>query len=311
MIELRNVTKFYGHRVGVQDLTFRVAPGEILGLLGPNGAGKTTTLRMLTGYLAPSQGRIRVGGLDLWDDPEPARRLVGYLPDRPPVYREMSVRRFVTFAAELRGVPRRMRREQVNLTLTRTGLTHVADRLIGNLSRGYQQRIGLAQALVHDPPVLVLDEPTAGLDPRQIHEIRQVIRDLAGTRTVILSSHLLPEVEALCQRVLIMDRGRVLVEDTPARLAAAVRGAHCYRVQTRGCQQATLALIRNLPGIIRVTPTDGGLLLETDQQVDVRPDLFFALAAAGLPLLELTPVRLSLEDVFLRLTTHEQKEGSA
>lgn len=311
MIEVTGVSKFYGPKAGARDLNFRVAAGEILGLLGPNGAGKSTTLRMLTGYLTPSRGSIRVGGADLWADPAAARRRIGYLPDRPPLYREMTVRGFVRFAAELRGVPRRARRERVEEALALTGLTRVAGRLIGHLSRGYQQRVGLAQAIVHQPQVLVLDEPTVGLDPRQIHEIRALIRDLGRERTVILSSHILPEVQALCHRVLIMDHGRVLAEDTPGRLAEALRGNRRYRVEVQGAPEAAATVLQGVPGVLGVTPEGGGFLLETAPDTDVRPHLFFALAAAGLPLLQLTPVELSLEDVFLRLTTTEEKGGAA
>lgn len=311
VIEVLAVSKCYGPKVGVQDITFRVGRGEILGLLGPNGAGKTTTLRLITGYLVPSRGTIRIGGCDLWDDPTAARRQIGYLPDRPPVYRDMTVRDFVTFAAALRGVPRAARRRRVDETLTLTGLAHVQGRLVGNLSRGYQQRVGLAQAIVHDPAVLVLDEPTVGLDPRQIHEIRELIRRLGQDRTVILSSHILPEVQALCHRVLIMDRGRVLAEGTPQRLAEALRQARRYRIEVQGEPAAAAALLRSVPGVQSVAQEGGAFVVATAPEVDVRPDLFYRLAAARMPLLALVPLDLSLEDVFLRLVTTEGAAAQA
>lgn len=310
MIEVSNAARYYGPKVGVQDLSFAVGQGEILGLLGPNGAGKTTTLRMLTGYLTPTRGQVRVAGADLWENPARARRLIGYLPDRPPLYREMTVRAYIAFCAELRGVPRAARPRRVDQVLEELNLTGVAGRLVGNLSRGFGQRVGLAQAIVHQPPVLVLDEPTVGLDPRQIHELRELIRRLGQERTVVLSSHILPEVQALCHRVLIMDRGRVLVEDAPARLAEALRGTRRYRVQVQGNPAAVEPLLSALPGVRQVTPGTGHWLLEAEPHADLRPALFYRLAEARLPLLELTPVELSLEDVFLRLTTREaDKEG--
>lgn len=302
---MEKVSRYYGRQVGCADVSFAVGQGEILGLLGPNGAGKSTTLRMLTGYLAPSRGRVRVAGHDMWEAPARARRLIGYVPDRPPIYREMTVRSYVAFAAELRGAPGDRRR--VNGVLEQLDLSGVAGRLVGNLSRGFQQRVSLAQAIVHDPPVLVLDEPTVGLDPRQISELRELIRRLGQERTVVLSSHILPEVQSLCHRVLIMDGGRVLAEDTPGRLAAALHGGRRYRVQVRGEPAAAEAVLRAVPGALRVEPAGEGWLVETDPGADVRPELFFRLAAAGLPLLELTPLELSLEDVFLRLTTREEQ----
>lgn len=309
MIEVTGVSKFYGTKTGTKDLTFSVGRGEILGLLGPNGAGKTTTLRMLTGYLTPSSGTIRIGGIDLWEQPEAVRARIGYLPDRPPVYKEMTVRAYVDFAAAVRGVPAARRRQRVDEVLESLDLHKVAGRLVGNLSRGYQQRVGLAQAIVHDPEVLVLDEPTVGLDPIQISEIRAVIQKLGRERTVILSSHILPEVQLLCQRVLVMDRGRILAEDAPDRLAERLQGARRYKVQVQGDLQQAARIAREIPGVTGVTVEGSTLEIATESDVDIRPDLFYRLAEARLPLLQLTPVALSLEDVFLRLVTHETSEA--
>ncbi|HEY8348145.1 MAG TPA: ABC transporter ATP-binding protein [Symbiobacteriaceae bacterium] len=311
MIEVTEVTRLYGRKVGVRDLTFRVEAGEVLGLLGPNGAGKSTTLRMLTGYLAPTAGTIRIAGRDLWQRPEESRALIGSLPDRPPLYREMTVRQYLTFAAALRGVPARLRRDRVEAVLRQLGLQGVAGRLVGNLSRGYQQRVSLAQAIVHDPPVLVLDEPTVGLDPVQIAEVRDLIRELGRNRTVILSSHILPEVEQLCTRVLVMDRGRVIAEDTPQGLAARLQPSRRYRLEAAGDPESVRALVSAIPGVLRVQAEGRLLLVETTPETDVRPALFFRLAEARMPILQLTPVAMSLEDVFLRLITQETAAGEA
>jgi len=310
MIEVVAVSKFYGDRVGVRDLTFTAGRGDVVGLLGPNGAGKTTTLRMLTGYLMPSRGTVRIAGADLWEAPLALRRQVGYLPDRPPLYRDMSVRGYVAYTATLRGVARAERRERVAAALALCGLSAVAERLIGHLSRGYQQRVGLAQAIVHDPALLVLDEPTAGLDPRQIHELRELIRRLGQERTVVLSSHILPEVSTLCNRVLILDGGRVLAADAPERLARSLPGAARYRARMAGEPAAVAAALGAVAGLAAEAQADGAWLLEAPAGAELRPALFYALAAAGLPLLELTPLRLSLEDVFLRLTTAEGGGGA-
>lgn len=312
MIELTGVTRLYGTRTGVRDLSFRVDQGEVLGLLGPNGAGKTTTLRMLTGYLTPTVGTIRIGGADLWAEPARVRAMIGFLPDRPPLYRDMTVAQYVTFAAAVRGVGRRVRKEQVARALKLLDLTGVAGRLVGNLSRGFQQRVGLAQAIVHDPAVLVLDEPTVGLDPVQITEIRALIRELGSARTVILSSHILPEVEQLCGRVLVMDRGRVVAEDAPQNLARSLQQSRRYRLQVAGDPAAAHRLVAGVPGVLRTAPAhDGRLLVETAPDVDVRPALFFRLAAEQMPILELTPVALTLEEIFLKLVTREPHEEEA
>lgn len=309
MIEVTGVSKFYGSKTGVKGLTFRVNSGEILGLLGPNGAGKSTTLRMLTGYLTPSSGSIRIDGIDLWENPAAVRAKLGYLPDRPPLYREMTVRAYIDFAAALRGVPAAIRRERVAEALEATGLKDVSGRLLGNLSRGYQQRAGLAQAIVHDPAVLVLDEPTTGLDPIQVSEIRALILRLGRERTVILSSHILPEVQLLCQRVLVMDRGRVLADDRPDQLSQRFQQSCRYRVRVLGDPERAAVIARGIPGVTRAEVAGALLDIDSASEVDIRPDLFYRLAAARLPLLELTPVSLSLEDVFLRLITDEHAAG--
>ncbi len=305
MIEVSGVSKLYGDKVGVRDLTFRVEKGEILGLLGPNGAGKTTTLRMLTGYLTPTTGTIRIGGTDLWEEAEQVRARIGYLPDRPPLYREMTVRAYVDFSAALRGIPRARRKAAVERALQALDLTDVAGRLVGNLSRGYQQRVGLAQAIVHDPEVLVLDEPTVGLDPVQIAEIRELIRELGRERTVVLSSHILPEVQLLCSRVLVMAKGRVVAEDTPAALSDRLQAGRRLKLQVQGDIARAEEVVRSVPGVTRTEIQGDALIVDAAPEVEVRPDLFWRLAEAKLPLLQLTPVAMTLEQIFLELVTRE------
>ncbi len=218
MIEVRNLTKRYGDLVAINDITFTAAKGEILGFLGPNGAGKTTTMRIITGYMPASSGTVKVAGYDIFDDSLEVRKRIGYLPENPPLYTDMTVGGYLRFAGKIRGISRMQIDDAVDRVLVKCGLTEVHERVVGHLSKGFRQRVGLAQALVHDPSVLVLDEPTIGLDPKQIIDIRQLIRELSGDRTVILSTHILPEVAQLCQKVVIINRGRIAVEANQAEL---------------------------------------------------------------------------------------------
>ncbi len=218
MIEVENLTKRYGDFTAVEDLSFRIEKGEIVGFLGPNGAGKTTTMRILTGFLPATSGKVKISGYDIFSDPMNVKKRGGYLPEHPPVYTEMTVEGYLLYVAKIKGVPRKKRKEALARVLDRCGLSDVRTQIIGKLSKGYRQRVGLAQAMIHDPDVLILDEPTIGLDPKQIIEIRQLIKSLAGDHTIILSTHILPEVTMICQRVLIMDRGRIVADDTLEKL---------------------------------------------------------------------------------------------
>ena len=224
MIDVQHVTKRYGPLTAVDDLSFRVERGEILGFLGPNGAGKTTTMRILTGYLPATEGRVQVAGFDVFEQPTEAKRRTGYLPETPPLYPEMTVDEYLQFVARIKGVPASDRQAQIDSAMERTSIADMSDRYCGRLSKGYRQRVGLAQAILHNPDVLILDEPTAGLDPRQIIETRKLITDLAGDHTIILSTHILPEVSQTCQRVVIINRGRVVAVDTPDNLTARLQG---------------------------------------------------------------------------------------
>ena len=309
MIEVQNLTKRYPTRLAVDDVTFSVREGEIVGFLGPNGAGKTTTMRVVTGFLPPTSGTARVAGHDVTGEPDAARASLGYLPESAATYPEMRVREYVAFRARLEGVPRGQVRGRLAEALDRCLLGEVADRKIENLSKGFRQRVALAGALVHQPPVLVLDEPTIGLDPVQIIKIRETIRELGRNRAVLLSTHILPEVESVCDRVLIIDRGRIVAEGTPADLRAKLAGAPVVHVTIRGSVPAREALL-GLAGVASVdveeTPEETRARVLCLQGSDPREEIFRAAVAAGWVLRELSREAMTLEDVFVRLTRHEQ-----
>jgi ABC-2 type transport system ATP-binding protein len=314
LVAVDDVTKYYGPNLGISHISFRVEKGEVLGLLGPNGAGKTTTLRILTGFMPATEGHVTVDGHDMWDEPYEVRRRIGYLPDNPPLYPEMTVRAYLLFMAELRGVRRERRRGRADEVIERLSLNGVAGRMIGHLSRGYRQRVGLAQAIVHEPPVIVMDEPTVGLDPRQIAEMRELVRGLGRDHAVVLSSHILPEVRAVCQRVLILHRGRVLAEDSPDGLARHLQGTRRLAVRARAPREELERTLLALEGVVHVASEEEGpeplFQVEAEPDRDVREPLFHALAGAGWPILELRPSDASLEEVFLQLTTEEGKAAS-
>jgi ABC-2 type transport system ATP-binding protein len=304
MIEVTGLTKRYNDITVVDDVSFAVARGEVLGFLGPNGAGKTTTMRMLTGYLPPSSGSVTIAGFDMQTHSLQARRHIGYLPEGVPLYPEMTVAGYLDHMARLRNMAQRA--DAVDRAMD---LVHIADRAddrIGKLSKGQRQRVGLAQALLHDPDVLILDEPTVGLDPRQIIEVRELIRELGATRTVILSTHILPEVSMLCNRVVIIKKGRVVAEDTPLALTSRLQGSE--RIEMRLHQQPTdTTAIAQLPGVVSVSVEADGLLhIETAAGSELRPQLASLVVNQGWGLLELHKVTLSLETIFLELTTQEE-----
>ncbi len=319
MIGVTNLTKTYGKARGIDSLTFSVEKGEILGFLGPNAAGKTTTMRIITGYLTANSGTVRVGGYDVFEQPMEARRRIGYLPENPPLYREMTVGGYLRFVCELKGIPRSRRAACISEAVDAAGLGQVYGRVIQNISRGFKQRVGIAQALLGDPDVLILDEPTVGLDPRQIIEIRQLIRGLGGRHTIVLSSHILPEVSMVCGRVVIINNGRLIAIDTPEGLSRRLRGSRCLAVRIRGPREEVGSKVRELAGVKRVSlegveaPSEGPevlLSIETDVSADVREALFFRMAELGWPILEMRFVDLSLEEVFLKLTTEERFEDA-
>jgi len=313
VIEVQHLTKRYGSVTAVDDVSFRVERGEILGFLGPNGAGKTTTMRVLTGYIPATEGRAFVAGYDVFDTPLEAKRRTGYLPETPPLYPDMTTREYLTFVARLKGVPTKERRDRIDAVMRRTYVDDVADRACGKLSKGYRQRVGLAQALIHNPDVLILDEPTAGLDPKQIIETRKLIKELAGNHTIILSTHILPEVSQTCQRVVIINRGRVVAVDTPQNLTARLRGSEALYLHAEGDPAAVTAALQRVTGVSRIAPVEGleghpAFEIDSEPGRDVRRELARAVVTGGFGLLELRPMRMSLEEVFLHLTTEERSE---
>ena len=310
MIEVQHVTKHYGRVTAVDDVSFRVERGEILGFLGPNGAGKTTTMRIITGYMPPSDGKALVAGYDVFTHPLDAKRRTGYLPETPPLYPDMTVREYLDFVARIKGVSPAERKTRVADVMQRTRVADMADRHCSKLSKGYRQRVGLAQALIHNPEVLILDEPTAGLDPKQIIETRQLIRELAGDHTIVLSTHILPEVAQTCQRVVIINKGRVVAVDTPENLTARLTGAETLYVQLDAGGAQPTPVLAAVPGVSRVVASDGGFEVESERGTDVRRELARTIVNHGWALLELRPMRMSLEEIFLQVTTDESAESA-
>jgi ABC-2 type transport system ATP-binding protein len=309
VIEVQNLSKHYGPFKAVDDVSFRAEAGEILGFLGPNGAGKTTTMRIITGYMPATEGRASVAGFDVFDQPIEAKKRTGYLPETPPLYPDMTVREYLNFVAKIKGV-RQDVRGRVDEVMKRTWVSDMANRHCAKLSKGYKQRVGLAQALIHQPEVLVLDEPTAGLDPKQIIETRQLIRELAGSHTIVLSTHILPEVAQTCQKVVIINKGKVVAIDTPDALTERLRGGQALFVIAQGPAADIQRSLQNVAGVTRVAVTDtrdAGATFEVDSDkgADIRAEVAAAIVRSGWNLLELRPSRASLEDVFLKLMTDE------
>lgn len=311
MIEVQGLTKVYGNKAAVDNLTFSVEQGEVVGFLGPNGAGKTTTMRVLSCFMPPTSGSAKVAGYDIHADSIEVRRRIGYLPEHVPLYTELTVTQYLNFVAEAKAVPRVQRRQKVGEVIERCLLHDVRGRIINTLSKGYRQRVGLAQALLGDPPVLILDEPTIGLDPKQIIEIRNLIRQMQGERTVLLSTHILPEVSVVCQRVIIINEGRIVAVDTPENLTRRLQRSTQVLLQVEGPPDQVTGRLREMAGILRVEMKDGGGVLgryvvETEKDCDLRRELAHVVCSSGWGLLELRPVDMSLEDVFIRLVTEEQ-----
>ena len=309
MIEVQHLTKRYGGFTAVNDVSFKVEKGEILGFLGPNGAGKTTTMRVLTGYMPASEGKALVAGYDVFSEPIEAKRRTGYLPETPPLYPDMTVRDYLMFVSRIKGVPRSERKSRVAAIMERTRISDMAARHCGKLSKGYKQRVGLAQALIHNPDVLILDEPTAGLDPKQIIETRKLIKELAGDHTIILSTHILPEVSQTCQRVVIINKGHVVAIDTPENLTSRLRGSEAMYVQVDAAGDDVRSALAAIPGVTGVMPANSpaaaAFEVASEAGRDVRRDLAAAVVTRGWGLLELRPMRMSLEEIFLSLTTED------
>lgn len=314
MIEIQGLTKRYGKIIAVNNLSFTVNKGEILGFLGPNGAGKSTTMNILTGFIPATEGVIKVCGYDLMENPIEVKKRIGYLPEIPPLYLDSTVIEYLEFVSELKLVNKKERKQQIADIMEIVKITDVKNRLIKNLSKGYKQRVGLAQALIGKPDVIILDEPTVGLDPKQITEIRKVIKDLSREHTVVLSSHILPEVSAVCDRVVIINKGEIVAEDTPGNLSKIFEKESKLVVKIEGSKEMTLEALKSIEGVIRVEVIDEDdkslttYVVESDKEVDLRRQIYFTMASIGHSILEMKTQGLTLEDIFLQLTTEEKEE---
>lgn len=313
MIEVSHLTKYYGTKAALQDVSFDVKKGEILGFLGPNAAGKTTAMRILTCYMPATSGTAKISGYDVLEHSLDVRKRIGYLPENPPLYSEMTVNGFLEFVAKVKGIERRQVKRKVADSMEKTAIGHVSGRLIKQLSKGYKQRVGIAQALIHNPEVLILDEPTIGLDPKQIIEVRELIKSLGGDHTVILSTHILPEVSMTCGRVIIINEGKVVASDTPENLNRRLKGSENIFVEVAGPKAEVESKIRKLQGVTRISRKDGkkngetGFTVETELKTDIRKELAACIVQNGWGLLEMRPVGMSLEEIFLHLTTNEEE----
>ena len=314
MIEVRNLVKKYGNHVAVDHLNFTVEKGKIYGFLGPNGAGKSTTMNMITGYIASTEGDILIDGHNILEEPEEAKKRIGYLPEMPPLYQDMTVREYLEFAAELKAIPREKKKTNIEEVMSTTKIEDVKNRLIKNLSKGYKQRVGLAQALLGYPEMIILDEPTVGLDPKQIIEIRDLIKGLGRKHTVILSSHILSEVSAVCDHVLIIDKGRLVASDSPENLSKLMAGDNSLELTIKGGEEdirKAFDMVENVQEIIYHDSLVKGacdVTVKVSGEQDIRENIFFALAEMKCPILKMQSGNMSLEEVFLKLTDDAKKD---
>ena len=316
MITVENLSKSYAAKSAIEGVSFQVEKGEILGFLGPNGAGKTTTMRIVTGFMPATEGTVKVDGFDVFENPIDVRRRIGYLPENPPLYLEMTVAGYLRFVAKIKGVPKETIDLEVKRVMERVSISDVRERIIAKLSKGYKQRVGLAQALLNDPPVMILDEPTIGLDPKQIHEVRELVKDLAGNHTVVLSTHILPEVEQTCHRVVIINKGKIVAVDTPQNLRSQLQGAERVSLEVQGPVSEITSKLRAMPGVVdvrKIADSDGRhrFQVEGELRKDIRSDLARTIVQNGWGLYELQSSTMSLEDIFLELTTAEEGEKAS
>lgn len=314
MIEVKNLTRYFGQVAAIEQLSFNVEKGEILGFLGPNAAGKTTTMRIIAGYLPATSGQARVGKFDVFTDPIEVKKRIGYLPENPPLYAEMTVFSFLDFIAKIKGIDTRERKNKILQKLSMLGLSDRSNQTIKKLSKGLKQRLGLAQAIINDPEVIIFDEPTIGLDPKQIIEIRELIKNLAEKHTVLLSTHILPEVSMTCQRVVIIDKGRLVVEDTPENLMAKLNGSKEVQATVIGPFEKIQTTLRQIKGVLKITSIQVdkkgnkySFSIENLPALDIRNQIAKSVVNNGWDLLELKKIEMSLEEVFLQLTTHEEE----
>jgi ABC-2 type transport system ATP-binding protein len=313
LVQVINLTKRYGQHIAVDNVSFTVDKGEILGFLGPNGAGKTTTMNIITGYLSATEGSVKVDGFDILEEPEEVKKRIGYMPEFPPLYMDMTVQEYLNFVSDIKKIDRKTRARNLDRIMDMIKIGDVRKRLIKNLSKGYKQRVGLAQALIGAPQVLILDEPTVGLDPKQIIEIRNLIKELGKEHTIILSSHILPEVSAVCERVLIINKGQIVASDTPENLSRRLGDTGRLSIRVAGPEKQVLKLIGGLAGVKSVESTGArepgtvDILVEAEKDIDVRRPVFYALSRAEYPILHMKPIDLTLEEIFLQVTTQERE----
>jgi ABC-2 type transport system ATP-binding protein len=312
VIEVTNLVRRYGPHTAVDHASFKIEKGEIVGFLGPNGAGKSTTMNILTGYLSSTDGTVKVDGMDILEYPSEIKRKIGYLPENPPLYFDMTVKEYLSFAGEIKKIPPKEKKARMERVMATVGITDVSGRLIKNLSKGYKQRVGLAQAMIGDPEVLIMDEPTAGLDPKQILEIRDLITELGKDHTIILSSHILPEVSAVCRRILIINCGKIVADDAPENLAKRLLGGSHILLRLDGAEPAARKALETVPAVRKLEfreSREAGtceVIAEASGETDIRRDLFKALSAASIPILMMRSQDMSLEEIFLNLTTREE-----
>lgn len=317
MIEVKNLTKKYGEHLAVDNLSFTVEKGRILGFLGPNGAGKSTTMNIITGYISATEGNVLINGHDIFEEPEEAKKCIGYLPELPPLYQDMTVREYLNFVADIKMVKKSEKAKMINRILDMTKIADVSERLIKQLSKGYKQRVGLAQAIVGFPDVLILDEPTVGLDPMQIIEIRDLIKELSKTHTIILSSHILSEISAICDRVMIINKGRLLVSDTPDNLSKHIGGSNGLHLKVKGEKEKIQKALDTITDITKIdfinSEADGfvKLTLYSAEDKDIREEVFYALSDARCPIMDMQFLSMSLEDIFLEVTKAEPEQKTA
>jgi ABC-2 type transport system ATP-binding protein len=312
MIEVKNLTKYYGEIKGIEDISFSIGKGEITGFLGPNGSGKTTTMRILTCFFPPTSGKATVAGYDVTESPIEVRRRIGYMPETVPLYPDMKVTTYLNFVAEAKGMDKGKKKRKISEVMEQCGIVDVSHRLVGNLSKGYRQRVGLAQALINDPEVLILDEPTIGLDPQQVVGIRKLIKNLAGERTIILSSHILPEVSMTCERVVIIHQGEIVAVDTPENLTEKLQKTSKISVQIEGIKQEVTAKLKTMPGVVAVLekeedpPGVFSYEIESEKEKEISGELSYLVYNNKWKLVEMRPVKMSLEDIFIKLVTEEE-----
>lgn len=316
MIEVKNLVKKYGTHAAVNELSFTVDTGKVVGFLGPNGAGKSTTMNMITGYIAPTEGEILIDGINIMDEPELAKKNIGYLPEIPPLYPDLRVREYLSFVAELKKVPKKGRDIEVHKIMSKTKTLDVSERLIKHLSKGYKQRVGLAGAMLGNPDILILDEPTVGLDPSQIIEMRELIRELSKNHTVLLSSHIMQEISAVCDEIIIINEGKMITKDTPENITKRMDDTNGVHIVVKGDKTRLKEALRTIPGIKNVSYDSDkdtekettGLTIYCAEDEDIRVELFYALAKAECPMIEMTKLDTSLEDAFLALTRGGSKQ---